>query len=736
MSIKSRRRAVELIATRTPVRMQEPEDAQNLTDLYECDTYGIQAMRETLPSHCFKKLREVMHAGKELDPELADMVANGLKEWALKKGASHYTHWFQPLTGSAAEKHDSFINIFPGDERLLLEFGGMQLIRGEPDASSFPSGGLRSTWEARGYTVWDATSPAFIRKGENGSVLCIPTAFCSWTGLALDQKTPLLRSMEVLSAEASHLLRLMGEKCDRVFPTLGCEQEFFLIDRGFYLARPDLMACGRTLLGAKPPKGQELEDHYFGTMNPRILACLQEVEWLMWRLGAPMKTRHNEVAPAQYEMAPIFERSNVAGDHNMVLMEALRSTAARHGLVCLLHEKPFAGVNGSGKHNNWSMSTDTGVNLLDPGHTPAQNARFILFLTAVIRAVDVHADLLRCSVACPGNEHRLGANEAPPAIISIYLGDSLDHVVRDIIGMAPHKPADPNSKHDHIMKLGVNTIPSLPRDLSDRNRTSPFAFTGNKFEFRAVGSSQVVAFPNIVLNTIVAESIRYLITSIEEHIARTKKSFQDSMQDVVEQVLKKHYRIVFNGDGYSEEWKEEAKKRGLLNLRTTPDGIQVLSDEKNLELFESMKVLSRAEVKSRQHIMYETYDKLMVIEAKSLHDLATTSVLPASLQYQKRVADSYLALKETLGQDSLGSQKNYLLEVSSQVDGLLRSSSALKAAIDGLHKVEDEVALAAYIHKSIIPNMETARSCCDKLESLVDDELWPLPKYSEMLFMR
>lgn len=719
------------IETRKPVISEESaaDKAEDIAKLYESDCYGIQAMRETLPPPVFKKIREVVSGNKDLDSEIAEMVANGMKEWALKKGATHYTHWFQPLTGSAAEKHDSFISILPGEERLLIEFSDEQLIKGEPDASSFPSGGLRSTWEARGYTVWDATSPAFIWKGANGSIMSIPTAFCSWTGEALDMKTPLLRSMDVLSKESVLLLNMMGEKCSRVFPTLGIEQEFFMIDRAFYHARPDLVATGRTLLGAKPSKGQELEDHYFATMNQRIMACMQEVEWKMWKLGMPIKTRHNEVAPAQYEFAPIFERSNVAGDHNMLLMEVLRTTAVRHNFVALLHEKPFAGVNGSGKHNNWSVSTDTGKNLLNPGDTPQQNARFILFLTAIIRAVDIHADLLRCSVANPGNDHRLGANEAPPAVISIYLGEQLDEVVNRVMNQTTNEDLNSNPSS---MELGTNKLPPLPRDATDRNRTSPFAFTGNKFEFRAVGSSQAVAFPNIVMNSIVAESLRFLRTEIAAVVAKGV-DFNKAMQQIARDTLKKHYRVVFNGDGYSEEWLAEAARRGLPNYHSTSEALGTLSHEKNVKLFESLNVMSKVELISRQHVMYENYNKTMMIEARCLANIVTTSVVPAVLKYQTTIAASVASVAAALGEASTP-QKALLKQVSSELDALIVKTKDLKELLTKLP--HDQAEEAAYLHTIVTKGMQEVRQHADELELICDNEIWPLPKYAEILFLR
>nr|ANT82574.1 glutamine synthetase [Coremiostelium polycephalum] len=736
MSNPRRSELIELIDSRKPVSMGTGDRAEDLTNLYDSETYGLNAMRETLPSHCYKKIREVIATGKPLDSTIADMVANGMKEWALKKGATHYTHWFLPLNGLAAEKHDAFINIFPGDDRLLLEFSGMQLIKGEPDASSFPSGGIRSTWEARGYTVWDATSPAFIRRDENGACLCIPTAFCSWTGEALDQKTPLLRSMEVVSEESLAVLSsIFNERYTKVFPTLGIEQEFFLIDRKFYLSRPDLINCGRTLIGAKPPKGQEMEDHYFGTMNARIVACIQEVEWRLWKLGMPLKTRHNEVAPGQYEVAPIFERANVASDHNMILMDILKSTAVKHGLECLLHEKPFAGVNGSGKHNNWSLATDTGINLLEPGSTPSQNARFILFLTAIIRAVDIHSDLLRASVAIPGNEHRLGANEAPPAIISIYLGQELNIVVSDIIN-STHTETNGNGDDDH-MYLGVKAFPPLPKDSTDRNRTSPFAFTGNKFEFRAVGSSQAVAFPCIILNTIVAESLKYIREEIQMERSKSSKS---AFNTVIKRVLQAHHRVIFNGDGYGQEWRDTAKERGLLNLRSTPEALAPLNSDKNVKLFETSKILSPVELVSRQHVLYEIYNKTLSIEAKSLYDLIQTQVLPSSFKHQKNIAESlnsimpFVQSQKTFTQPS--AQMAHLSDVVDTINHLADVNSKLLGHIKHTKTIASHSEAAYYLNQTVIPVMNEVRRYSDHLETIVEDSLWPIPKYSEILFLR
>jgi glutamine synthetase len=740
MQTELRRKALELIVSRQPPEFLQ-EDI-SLADIYSSNCFNEKAMRETLPKKVYEKVLHAIKFGHQLDHEIADMVANGMKLWALKMGATHYTHWFQPFTGATAEKHDSFINIFPhSSEKLLLEFSGVELVKGEPDASSFPSGGLRSTYEARGYTVWDPTSPAFVRKTTNGVTLCIPTAFCSWNGDALDHKTPLLRSMDALNSEAVQLLHLIGQTdVKTVYSTLGIEQEFFLIDRSFYIARPDLVMCGRTLLGAKPSKSQELHDHYFASINARILSCLQEIEWELWKLGMPVKTRHNEVAPSQYEMAPIFERSTAACDHNMLMMELLRSVATKHNLACLLHEKPFNCVNGSGKHNNYSLSTDKGDNLLDPGKTAEVSARFVLFLTAVIRAVDIHADLLRYSVANAGQEHRLGANEAPPAIISVYLGAELDSICRQLMS----EEGNPSMAASHGIQLGVSVLPRLPRDTSDRNRTSPFAFTGNKFEFRAVGSSQASALPATVLNTILADSLRYLRNEINAEMAKLPgdpSACQQAMQTVVQKTLKQHYRVVFNGNGYDEEWVQEAKQRGLLNLRTTPEALQVATSPKNIALLESLKVMSASEIKAHQHILLENYTKSICIEARCLHDLAITQVLPAGVKFQQRLAKSIKAVISVLNADAAVAQKEHLQTVSALINGLILAADRLKEELGNvvLHEnetVEEVLALATKCSKAIIPAMVSVRSNCDALENLVDNEIWPLPKYSEMFFLR
>jgi len=723
MSARARRAAVQAILNKRPTPLATGTAEESIQQLFGRNVFGDDEMRTRLPENAYQALRSCMERGTELDPNLADLVANSMKEWALSRGATHFTHWFLPMTGSTAEKHDSFLNLSGG--RMLCEFSGKQLVKGEPDASSFPSGGLRATFEARGYTAWDPTSPAFIRESENGATLCIPTAFCSWTGEALDKKTPLLRSAEALNKQAVRLLKLLGDKqVGFVYPTVGGEQEYFLIDRDFFMLRPDLIATGRTLVGARPPKGQELEDHYFGAISPRVLAYMQECERELWKLGVPAKTRHNEVAPTQYELAPIFERTTIATDHNMLTMEVLRQVALRHGFVCLLHEKPYAGINGSGKHNNWSMATDRGENLLEPGKTPGQNMRFVVFLTAVIRAVDMHQDLLRVSVAHAGNDHRLGANEAPPAIISIYLGEQLADVVTDLIS-GTAKADGHKAQH---MKLGATTLPPLPRDATDRNRTSPFAFTGNKFEFRAVGASQSIANPNIVLNTIAADSLAYLADEIDK---RSKTvNLESAVQQVVQETLKKHFRIVFNGNGYSQEWQQEAERRGLLNLRNTVDALAHWSTDKNKTLFEAHGVLTKKEVESRGHIMEEAYCKAIAIEAQSLLGIATTHVLPAAIMFQEHVAQALSAAKSAVAGLDLAAQEKLLRSVSDGISRMIAASDTLR---DAFEKSEKEH--GPFYRDKVVPAMQKVRECSDLLETLVDDDLWPLPKYREILFI-
>jgi glutamine synthetase len=725
VSAAARTAAIQLIARKSPVASPIP---QNVPQLFGANVFGLEQMRARLSESAYKALRSCMEHGSELDHALADQVANAMKEWAVERGATHFTHWFQPMTGSTAEKHDSFASIEDG--KLIMEFSGKALIKGEPDASSFPSGGLRATFEARGYTAWDPTSPAFLRETTNGSTLCIPTAFCSWTGEALDEKTPLLRSSEALNREAVRLLRLLGDdKVQYVYPTLGCEQEYFLVDRDLYMLRPDLVATGRTLFGAKPPKGQELEDHYFGSIAPRVLAFMQEVETELWKLGVPVKTRHNEVAPSQYELAPIFERSTIAVDHNMLCMEVLKQVAQKHGFQCLLHEKPYAGINGSGKHNNWSVATDTGDNLLEPGKSPEQNMRFMVMLAAVMRAVDVHADLLRTTIAHAGNDHRLGANEAPPAILSIYLGEQLTDVVDAMIAGTGRG----SERKRETMRLGVSVLPPLPRDATDRNRTSPFAFTGNKFEFRAVGSSQACGKPNAVLNTIVADAMGWISDEIER--AKGKKGLEAAVNDVVVELFKKHKRILFNGNGYSSQWHAEAQKRGLPNFRNAVDAIGNFGSKKNAELFERFSVLSAKEVESRMHIMLEAYCKAIAIEGQSALSIARTMILPAAQRTQLTVAQSVVAAKSA-GM-KVKAQEQRLRDLCALIDAFVEAIDDLKAEFEHAeaHDASPDKHAKTYRDK-VVPAMGKLRVLADQLETMVDDAEWPLPKYREILFLQ
>ena len=725
MPASVRSAAIQSIANKRPVEF--PHAKINLPELFGANVFGLQAMRARLPDGAYKGLQSCMEHGQGLDPALADQVANAMKEWAVERGATHFTHWFQPMTGSTAEKHDSFANLEDG--RLIMEFNGKVLVKGEPDASSFPSGGLRATFEARGYTAWDPTSPAFIRENTNGATLCIPTAFCSWTGEALDEKTPLLRSSEALNREALRLLRLLGDtKVGVVYHTLGCEQEYFLVDRDFYLFRPDLIATGRTLFGAKPPKGQELEDHYFGSIPPRVLAFMQEVEHELWKLGVPVKTRHNEVAPGQYELAPIFERTTVASDHNMLCMEVLKQVGLKHGFQCLLHEKPFAGINGSGKHNNWSMATDTGENLLEPGHSPHENMRFVVMLSAVVRAVDLHADLMRVTIAHAGNDHRLGANEAPPAIISIYLGEQLSEVVDAIVSGTQGK-----GRARELMRLGASALPPLPRDATDRNRTSPFAFTGNKFEFRAVGSAQAVAKPNAILNTIVADSLAYLSDKIAALIPT--RGLEAAINDVVAETLAKHQRVIFNGNGYSAEWHAEAERRGLPNFRNAVDAIGQFCTPKSLALFERFGVLTGKEAESRMAIQAESYSKAIAIEGQSALSIARTTVLPAAQKHAHAVAVSVRAQKD-LGL-STEQQEKRLRATSQHIEALIVGIDELQARFEHAeHHAGAPLDHARTYRDTVVPAISTLRESVDALEALVDDALWPLPKYREMLFIQ
>jgi glutamine synthetase len=679
------------------------------------NVFSVTAQRERLPSDAFAKLQASLAGGEPLDAELADTVAEAMKEWALENGATHFTHVFQPLTGSTAEKHDSFFEP-SGDGEALAGFSGKELIQGEPDASSFPTGGVRATFEARGYTAWDPTSPAFILENPNGALLCIPTAFASWTGEALDGKIPLLRSMDALSRSAIKALRLLGDdEAQRVFTTVGAEQEYFLIDEQYFFERPDLISTGRTLFGAKPPKGHELDDHYFGTIPERVLACMMESELEMRKLGIPVKTRHNEVAPAQYEVAPMFENSNVGSDHQQLLMQVLESVARRYGLVCLLHEKPFAGVNGSGKHNNWSMGTDTGSNLLDPGDTPADNIHFLFFCAAVIQAVNKHQGLLRASVANIGQDHRLGANEAPPAIISIFLGGELEKVFEAI----ESGEGDPNTPAS-FLDLGATVLPSLPMHGADRNRTSPFAFTGNKFEFRALGSSMSLAFPNTVLNTIAAEAIDELAGKLEEKLSGGK-----GMPEAVIELVKESYaankQVCFGGDNYSEEWHAEAEQRGLKNLRTTPDALPEVLDEKTVAAFENYEVLSQRELESRFEVWVEQYALRANIEAEETFSITQTMILPAALRHLALIGDAGVS------------------ELEGKVRGLVEELVGALAALEKANAYPEDLEgmdLALHARDEQLTAMAAVREAADKLERVVADDLWPLPKYEEMLFIK
>jgi glutamine synthetase len=698
-----------------------------IEDVYGEHVFNERVQRQRLPKGVFKALQDTAKNGTELDETIADAVAVAMKDWAIEHGASHFTHWFQPMTGLTAEKHDSFISPAPGGG-ALTEFSGKELVRGEPDASSFPSGGLRATFEARGYTAWDPSSPAFILDNPNGATLVIPTVFVSWAGDALDKKTPLLRSMDVVGAQALRVLRLLGNAtATRVCTTVGAEQEYFLVDKHFFYARPDLVHTGRTLLGANPPKGQEMEDQYFGSIPERVLAFMAEAEYELMRLGVPIKTRHNEVAPSQYEIAPIFETCNLATDHQMMVMEILRKTANRYGLVCLLHEKPFSGINGSGKHNNWSLTTDEGENLLNPGDTPHANMQFLVFCAAVLRAVHRHGDLLRVSVSSAGNDHRLGANEAPPAIISVFLGSQLS----DVFEQLEKGDATASQKGGHL-EIGVSMLPKLPRDAGDRNRTSPFAFTGNKFEFRAVGSSQSIAGPNTVLNTIVAESLDYVATRLEEAI-KDSTSLNKAVSELLSEMVREFKPVLFDGDNYTEEWRIEAEKRGLLNLKTTVDALPLVTAEKSIEMFTRYKVYTTRELHSRQEILLENYVKSINIEARTMLMMARTMVLPASLTYQAEVAGAIGATKAA-GIES-ESQMTLLRELVSNVDCLKDSTDALGRAVEA-QPDGDLLKHARYQQAELLAAMDEVRKCSDKLETLVGDEHWPVPTYAEMLFVR
>ena len=699
----------------------------NVVETFGCDVFNDSVMQARLPKKIYKELKKTIEEGKELSMEIADVVAHEMKEWAIEKGATHYSHWFQPLTGVTAEKHDAFITAPMDNGKVLMSFSGKELIKGEPDASSFPSGGLRATFEARGYTAWDCTSPAFVRHDAAGGTLCIPTAFCSYTGEALDQKTPLLRSMEAINTQALRLLRLFGNTTSKkVTPSVGAEQEYFLIDKEKWLQRKDLIYTGRTLFGAMPPKGQEMDDHYFGSIRQRISAYMKEVNEECWKLGIPAKTQHNEVAPAQHELAPIYAPVNIAADQNQMMMRILKKVASRHGMRCVLHEKPFAGVNGSGKHNNWSLTTDDGINLLDPGKTPHENIQFLLVLTCILKAVDEHADLLRESAADVGNDQRLGGHEAPPAVISVFLGEQLEDVLEQLVstGTATH------SKKGSKLETGVKTLPDFMKDATDRNRTSPFAFTGNKFELRMVGSRDSISACNVVLNTITAEVFKEVCDRLEK-----APDFELAVHDLIKEYATDHQKIVFNGNGYAPEWEKEAKRRGLPILPSMVDAIPALTTEKAVKLFESFDVFSRAELESRAEIKYEIYSKAINIEAKTMIDMATKQIIPAVIRYTTVLGESINTVK-TAGEG--------LIDVSVQLDLLKKASKLLKAANSAMSKLSKLVEKtpeyaegrdrAVFCREKVVPAMEALREPVDELEMIVDKEMWPMPSYGDLVF--
>lgn len=690
-----------------------------MSEIFGSMVFNEAVMRERLPKETFKALKKTMDEGIPLDMSVANTIANAMKDWAVEKGATHYTHWFQPMTGITAEKHDSFITP-QGNGTVIMEFSGKELVKGEPDGSSFPSGGIRATYEARGYTAWDPTSPAFIKDGS----LCIPTAFCSYGGEALDQKTPLLRSMDAIDKQAKRILKLFGKKVRRVTTTVGAEQEYFLIDRKMWEQRKDLVYTGRTLFGAKPPKGQELDDHYFGMIKPRVLAFMNELDEELWKLGILSKTKHNEVAPAQHELAPIFTTTNLAADGNQLTMEMMKKVAVRHGLVCLLHEKPFAGVNGSGKHNNWSLSTDTGENLLEPGNTPEDNAQFLLILTAIIKGIDEYQDLLRVSVATAGNDHRLGANEAPPAIISMFLGEDLDAILKSI---REGKPYDRKAKQ--VIKLGVDALPNFPKDETDRNRTSPFAFTGNKFEFRSLGSSISISFPNVILNTIVAEEFCQFADILEKSADFTK-----DLNELIRKTLNEHSRIIFNGNGYSQEWVEEAERRGLLNLKTTSDAMPHYLAQKNIDMFERHGVFSETEIRSRYDVQMEEYVKVLHIEARTMIGMTRKQILPGVFKYVRDIATSIREVQGIGCDTQCRAQIDTLQKAQDLIDRIHREVGALEQIVADTFGSDDITSTANYYTTWVIPAMNSLREAVDSLESMVGYEYWPYPSYGALMF--
>ena len=694
---------------------------QTVSDFFGCHVFSESVMKQKLPKDVFKDVYAAIHEGKRLDLAAANVVANSMKDWAIELGATHFTHWFQPMTGITAEKHDSFISPTAGGG-VIMEFSGKELIQGEPDASSFPSGGLRATFEARGYTAWDPTSFAFIKD----HVLYIPTAFCSYGGEALDKKTPLLRSMQAINKQGLRILKLFGHTSVRaVRTTVGPEQEYFLIDEALYNKRKDLLYTGRTLFGAKPPKGQELDDHYFGTIKPRVAAFMQDLDKELWELGVLAKTEHNEVAPAQHELAPVFTTTNISADHNQLTMELMQKIARKHGMVCLLHEKPFAGVNGSGKHNNWSISTDTGVNLLEPGETPSENAQFLLFLCAVIQAVDDYQDLLRLSVASAGNDHRLGANEAPPAVVSMFLGDELTAVLDAIEADRPYSGTEKT-----VMKLGVHVLPKFTRDSTDRNRTSPFAFTGNKFEFRMLGSANSIACTNIMLNAAVAESLRQYADRLEGAV-----DFETALHDLIREVIRAHKRIIFNGNGYDEDWIREATEvRGLLNLRTTPDALPTILEKKNVDMLTSLKIFTLPEIRSRYEITLENYCKTVLIEAETMVDMARKEILPAVERYARALSDSLLAKTAAVPGLACRYERELISRLSAATDEIDACTAALASSALTVRGTENVTAAARLIRDDLLPRMAELRVVCDEAETVTDESFWPFPTYGKLLF--
>jgi len=693
---------------------------KDIPALFGSMVFNNKVMRDRLPKDTYNSLKRTIETGKHLDLDVANVVANAMKNWAIEKGATHYTHWFQPLTGVTAEKHDSFISP-DGSGNIIMEFSGKELVRGEPDASSFPSGGLRATFEARGYTAWDPTSYAFVKNGS----LYIPTAFCSYSGEALDEKTPLLRSMEAIDKQALRILRIFGNKdVKRVTATVGAEQEYFLIDKDMFNRRPDLIYCGRTLFGAKPPKGQELEDHYFGAIKPRVASFMKDLEEELWKLGVLAKTKHNETAPAQHELAPVYTTTNIATDHNQLTMELLKTVADRHNLTCLIHEKPFAGVNGSGKHNNWSLITDTGINLFEPGATPSQNAQFLLFLTAVIKAVDEYQDLLRISVASAGNDHRLGAHEAPPAIVSIFLGEELTKILEALENGTLYKDREAAQ-----MEIGATVLPHFPRDNTDRNRTSPFAFTGNKFEFRMLGSALSIADPNVALNTIVAESLSQFADILEK-----SDNFKEDLNKLVKKVIGEHKRIIFNGNNYCEEWAEEAKSRGLLNLKTTPDAMPYYVTDKNTKVFTKHCVLTGTEMHSRYEILLENYCKTIHIEALTMKEMVGKYVFPAVIEYEKELADTAVKKKAFSSTISCRLEETLLTNISGLSDLLYERLNTLESNILSLQNINDPLEIAKYYRESILISMQSLREVVDELETLIGKKYWTVPTYGDLLY--